>query len=58
MPKQFYTVRDIAEALSVTTTTVYRWINEGLLVPSALSPSGRARFSQTDFDSIIKKYGV
>jgi excisionase family DNA binding protein len=46
LPLRFFTVRDIAESLDVSTRTVRRWINAGLLQAHRIG--GVLRVSEAD----------
>lgn len=46
MKDELLTVNQVAELFRVNRTTVYGWMNRGLLKPACRTPSGRYRFSR------------
>ena len=53
LEKEFYTVKELAELLQVTPTTIYRLMNRGEL---AYHQVGRAkRFSREDVEEYLKR---
>lgn len=51
--KQWFSVRDAAEYLSVSQPTIFRWMKEGTL--SFYKVGGSTRFSQEGLDAVIEK---
>lgn len=74
MYSKLYSSAELARRLNVSNSTVNNHIRDGLLVPTLVSPSGRFKFSEEDFnviveewrlkdteytvDDVIKKYGI
>ena len=50
-PLRFYTIAQIAECVGVSTRTVRRWIEKGLLVAHRIS--GLVRISDADFQAFL-----
>jgi predicted site-specific integrase-resolvase len=50
----YVTISGIAEYCMVSTTTVHRWVTQGILVAMAL-PSGHLRVSVPDFREFLKR---
>jgi excisionase family DNA binding protein len=53
-PPKFYTIAQIAECLDVSTRTVRRWIEQGLLVAHKIG--GLVRISDRDFQAFLATY--
>jgi excisionase family DNA binding protein len=51
MITKLYTIKEVAEIFSVDRMTIYRWVNEGKLIPVRL-PSGTLRVSQIEVDRL------
>jgi excisionase family DNA binding protein len=50
-PMKFYTIDQIANLVEVSTRTVRRWIQDGLLVAHRIN--GLARISEADFQAFL-----
>jgi excisionase family DNA binding protein len=50
-PMKFYTIEQIANFIEVSTRTVRRWIQEGLLVAHRIN--GLVRISEADFQAFL-----
>jgi excisionase family DNA binding protein len=50
-PLKFYTIEQIANFIEVSTRTVRRWIQEGLLVAHRIN--GLVRISEADFRAFL-----
>jgi len=50
-PPKFYTIEQIAECVEVSTRTVRRWIEKGLLVAHRVG--GLIRISEADFQGFL-----
>ena len=48
---KMFTIKDVAERLSVSTKTVYRLINEGVLIPIKIRRN--TRIKETELDQYI-----
>lgn len=51
---RFFTIAQIAECLNVSTRTVRRWIEQGLLVAHRIN--GLVRISDRDFQAFLATY--
>jgi excisionase family DNA binding protein len=49
--EKFYTIEQIADCMEVSTRTVRRWIEQGLLVPHRIN--GLVRVSEADFQAFL-----
>lgn len=52
-PKQWYTIKEASEYLSVSQPTIFRWMKEGTL--SFYKVGGSTRFSKEGLDAVIDK---
>jgi excisionase family DNA binding protein len=50
-PTKFYTINQIADSVEVSTRTVRRWIEKGLLVAHKIN--GLVRISEADFQAFL-----
>jgi excisionase family DNA binding protein len=50
-PTKFYTIAQIAECIDVSTRSVRRWIEKGLLVAHRIN--GLVRISEADFQNFL-----
>ena len=51
IPTKFYTIQQIADFVEVSTRTVRRWIEEGLLIAHRMN--GLVRISEADFQAFL-----
>ena len=51
IPTKFYTIKQIADCVEVSTRTVRRWIEEGILVAHRIN--GLVRISEADFQAFL-----
>lgn len=47
---------DVAEIFNVSTGTIYRWRDRGILKVDGTTPSGRALFSSQQIEALRKQY--
>lgn len=52
------TLRDVAEALKVSETTVRRWVRAGSLAAYGLGKRGQVRVRQEDLESFLEKQRI
>ena len=48
------TTREVAEKARVDSSTVRRWVAQGILKPSMTLPGGQYRFAAADVDSLLQ----
>jgi DNA-binding transcriptional MerR regulator len=54
-PQRLLTIGEVAHRAAVTTTTVRRWTELGLLTPVQYTAGGHARYALADVEALLTK---